>query len=154
VAGPSPDRSFARAALPWVAAVVIVLAAAIAAGFLVAYLVASGRAVDPGSAGNVPSPRRSATASFGAGGPGGASGEPTNQPRRTPAPPAVPTLEPSPIEHVVQRGEFISYIAGVYCTTIEEIVALNGIQNPNRIQPGDVLLIPGGGCASPEASAN
>jgi LysM repeat protein len=131
-----------------------VLAAAIAAGFLVAYLVASSRAVDPGSAGNVPSPRRSAAASVGAGGPGSPSGEPTTQPRRTPAQPAVPTPEPSPIEHLVQRGEYIAYIAGLYCTTVEDIVALNKIDNPNKIQPGDTLLIPGGGCAAPEATAS
>jgi LysM repeat protein len=64
----------------------------------------------------------------------------------------VPTPEPTPIEHVVERGEFLSYIAGLYCTTVEDILALNEIQNPNRIQPGDVLLIPGGGCDAAEAS--
>ena len=48
------------------------------------------------------------------------------------------------------RGEFLSYIAGLYCTTVEDILALNEIANPNRIQPGDVLQVPGGGCASPE----
>jgi LysM repeat protein len=137
----------ARAALPWVAATVVVLAAAVAAGFLVAYLVASGRAVDPGSAVNEPTPRRSALASQGAGSSAAQSGVPTEQPRRTPG---APTPEPTPIEHLVSRGEFLSYIAGLYCTTVDEILALNEIQNPNRIQPGDVLVIPGGGCASPE----
>jgi nucleoid-associated protein YgaU len=135
----------ARAALPWVAATVIVLAAAVAAGFLVAYLVASGRAVDPGS-GLQPTPRRSAAASLGAGSSAAQSGAPTQQPRRTPG---APTPEPTPIEHVVVRGEFLSYIAGLYCTTVDEILELNDIQNPNRIQPGDVLMIPGGGCSSP-----
>jgi LysM repeat protein len=130
-----------------VAATVVVLAAAVAAGFLVAYLVASGRAVDPGSAVASPSPRRSAAASAGAGASTAPSGAPTEQPRRTPG---LPTPEPTPIEHVVARGEFLSYIAGLYCTTVDEILGLNEIQNPNRIQPGDVLLIPGGGCESPE----
>ena len=152
MAGPSPNRnSAARGALPWVAAVVVVLAAAVAAGFLVAYLVASSRAVDPGSAGAGPTPGRSATATFGAGASGGPTGAPSEQPRRTPVA-GEQTPEPSPIEHVVQRGEYLSYIAGLYCTTIDELLDLNEIQNPNKIQPGDVLLVPGGGCASPAAS--
>jgi LysM repeat protein len=133
----------ARAALPWVVATVVVLAAAVAAGFLVAYLVASGRAVDPGSAVNQPTPRRSAATSAGPAGSAAQSAGPTQQPRRTPG---APTPEPTPIEHVVARGEFLSYIAGLYCTTVDEILGLNEIQNPNRIQPGDVLLIPGAGC--------
>lgn len=127
----------------------IVLAAAVAAGFLVAYLVASGRAVDPGSGVNLPSPRRSAAASVAPGSSAGQSAAPTEQPRRTPG---EPTPEPSPIQHVVARGEYLSYIAGLYCTTVEDILALNEIQNPNRISPGDVLLIPGGGCAAPEST--
>ena len=124
----------------------IVLAAAVAAGFLVAYLVASGRAVDPGSAANQPTPRRSAAASVAPGASAVSSAAPTQQPRRTPG---APTPEPTPIEHVVSRGEFLSYIAGLYCTTVDDILALNDIANPNRIQPGDILLIPGGGCESP-----
>ena len=127
----------------------VVLAAAVAAGFLVAYLVASGRAVDPGSAVNQPTPGRSAVASQGLGPSAPQSGVPTEQPRRTPG---APTPEPTPIEHVVSRGEFLSYIAGLYCTSVDEILALNEIQNPNRIQPGDILQIPGGGCAPPDAS--
>lgn len=145
--GRSPSGGSAlRAALPWVAATAIVLAAAVAAGFIVAYLVASGRAVDPGAAFADPTPPRTPAASV-----VGATTQPTlsatEQPRRTPG---APTPEPSPIEHVVSRGEFLSYIAGLYCTTTEEIVELNDIANPDRIQPGDVLLIPGGGCESPE----
>jgi LysM repeat protein len=131
--------------LPWVAATVIVLAAAVAAGFLVAYIVASGRAVDPGSGVNQPTPRRSVPASVAPGSSAGASGIPSEQPRRTPG---LPTPVPSPIEHVVARGEYLAYIAGLYCTTVEDILALNDIQNPNHISPGDVLQIPGGGCPS------
>ena len=147
MADPSPNaNSLLRAALPWAAAAAIVLAAAVAAGFLVAYLVASGRAVDPGSGAAEPTPRRTATVSIA---PNSAqpSGESTQQPRRTLG---APTPEPTPIEHVVARGEYLSYLAELYCTSVEEIVALNEIENPNRIAPGDVLLIPGGGCASPE----
>ena len=150
VAEPSPgSKSNLRAAVPWIAASAIVLGAAIAAGFLVAYLVASGRAVDPGAALNEPSPGHSLPASLTPGSSALPTTGATEQPRRTPG---QPTPEPSPIEHVVARGEYVSYIAELYCTTMEEIVALNEIENPNRIQPGDVLLIPGGGCASPEPS--
>jgi hypothetical protein len=59
------------------------------------------------------------------------------------------TPEPSPFEHEIARGESLTYIAGLYCTTIQEIADLNGITNPNRIQVGQILLIPGGGCSSP-----
>ena len=41
-----PTRDPVKSALPWVAAAVVVLALAVTAGFVVAYLVASGRAVD------------------------------------------------------------------------------------------------------------
>jgi hypothetical protein len=60
------------------------------------------------------------------------------------------TPAPSPFEHEIGRGESLTYIAGLYCTTVDEIVTLNEIENPNRIQIGQIILIPGGGCASPE----
>jgi len=49
-------------------------------------------------------------------------------------------------EHTIARGENLGYIAGLYCTTVPEIQELNGIENPNRIQVDQVILIPGGGC--------
>ena len=60
----------------------------------------------------------------------------------------------SPFEHTIARGESLTYIAGLYCTTVEEILELNGIANPNRIQVDQVILIPGGGCESPTAPAD
>lgn len=149
VADPSPSSTL-RAILPWAAASAIVLALAVTAGLFVAYLVASGRAVDaPDSAAASPTPRRTPVVSVRPSTPG-PSGEATVQPRRTPTPLPVITPEPSPFEHVVSRGESLSYIAGLYCTTVEAISELNGIANPNRIRIGTVLQIPGGGCASPE----
>ena len=59
------------------------------------------------------------------------------------------TPEPSPFEHTISRGESLSYIAGLYCTTVQAIQELNGIENPNRIQVNQVIQVPGGGCESP-----
>jgi LysM repeat protein len=146
---PTPNAAL-RAALPWFAAAAVVLAVAVTAGFVTAYLVASGRAVDaPGIAAGSPTPRPTISATLPAGETAQPSIEPTIQPRRTPTPPPIVTPEPTPFEHVVQRGEFLSYIANLYCTTVAAIIELNDIANPNRIQVGQVLLIPGGGCPQP-----
>ena len=144
----SPRRDPIRALLPWVAATAIVLALAVTAGFVAAYIVASGRAVDAPVAGASPTPRRTAEPTTVTRTPTPTSGS-SNQPRRTPTPAIEPTPEATPFEHTIARGESLSYIAGLYCTTVQEIQELNGIENPNRIQVDQVLLIPGGGCASP-----
>lgn len=47
--------------------------------------------------------------------------------------------------HTVEPGDSLSYIANMYGATVDEIVALNGIANPNLIIIGDKLNIPGGG---------
>lgn len=152
MADPSPN-TLARAALPWVVATAVVLAISVTAGFVLAFLVASGRAVDaPGAGSASPTPRRTPVVSLALGQTPDVSTAPTIQPRRTPTPLPVITPEPSPFTHVVSRGENLTYIASIYCTTVEAIMELNGIANPNRIQPGQELLIPGGGCASPPPS--
>ena len=46
--------------------------------------------------------------------------------------------------HVVQRGENLYRIALRYGTTVNAIVAANGLTNPNRIYIGKRLVIPGG----------
>lgn len=137
--------------MPWVAAAVVVLAMAVTAGFITAYLVASGRAVDaPNGVGAAsPTPRASLQVSVAPSSEVGASAEPTQQPRRTPTPEPVISPTPSPFEHTIARGESLRYIAGLYCTTVAAIVDLNEIENPNRILVGDVILIPGGGCPEP-----
>ena len=54
---------------------------------------------------------------------------------------------PSPEEiqnvvyYTVKRGDTLSQIASWYGTTVEQIVALNNIQNPNLIYTGEVLQI-------------
>jgi len=140
---PRPQRkSAADAALPWVLAVVVVLLLAASGGLVSAWIVATMRAVPaPALADATPSPSPAAS--------GGASAEPTTppsqQPRHTPTPAPVTTQEPAPFIHVVRRGEYLQYIADLYGVTVEDIVALNGIQNPNRIRAGRELLIPGYG---------
>jgi LysM repeat protein len=135
-------RSAADAALPWVLAVVVVLLLAASGGLVSAWAVANLRAVPaPALADMTPSPNPTTSS--------GASAEPTQvaseQPRHTPEPSPVMTQEPAPFIHVVRRGEYLSYIADLYGVTVEEIVALNDIKNPNRIRPGQELLIPGYG---------
>ena len=150
---PEPERTprdVIRFALPWVLASLIVLAVAVTAGFVTAYLVASGRAVQPPDFGLVsPTPHKTPTVTL-APGETPQPGEATIQPRRTPTPPPQITPESTPFVHVVARGEYLTYIAGLYCVDVNEIIALNNITNPNRIRVGTELLIPGSArCSSP-----
>lgn len=46
--------------------------------------------------------------------------------------------------HVVQKGETLSEIAKAYGTTVEALIALNGIADPDRIQAGERLLVSAG----------
>jgi murein DD-endopeptidase MepM/ murein hydrolase activator NlpD len=50
---------------------------------------------------------------------------------------------PVPKVHVVQAGETLVGIATRYETTVEEIVILNGLANPDALFEGQELLIPG-----------
>jgi LysM repeat protein len=44
--------------------------------------------------------------------------------------------------HVVKRGEYLKIIAARYRTTVNVLVRLNGIKNPNLIYPGQRLKVP------------
>jgi hypothetical protein len=74
--------------------------------------------------------------------------EPTFAPAQEPPPgPAVreQAREPpprGPLVHVVAAGENLTLIALRYGTTVDELVRLNGIQDPNLIWPGQRLLLP------------
>jgi LysM repeat protein len=48
-----------------------------------------------------------------------------------------------PTVHIVQWGENLTGIARRYGTTVQAIVQANQLANPNRIYPGQRLLIPG-----------
>jgi LysM repeat protein len=45
--------------------------------------------------------------------------------------------------HVVEPGDTLTYLSQIYAVTIDEIVQLNGIVDPDRIFPGQALEIPG-----------
>jgi LysM repeat protein len=59
-----------------------------------------------------------------------------------PAPPIQPPIETG--TYVVQRGDTLTSIGARHGTTVNELVALNGLWNPNLIYVGQVLKIPGG----------
>lgn len=46
------------------------------------------------------------------------------------------------IRYIIQSGDTLTGIAKKYRTTINELVRINNIQNPNLIYAGEVLLIP------------
>jgi LysM repeat protein len=49
---------------------------------------------------------------------------------------------PATALHVVQPGESLSSIAGAYGATVEEILALNNIPEPDTIVPGQQIAVP------------
>ena len=52
-----------------------------------------------------------------------------------------PTVNTETIRYFVQRGDTLWDIARTYGTTVQEIVDINNISNPNLIFPGQVLRI-------------
>jgi LysM repeat protein len=52
-----------------------------------------------------------------------------------------PTVAIEPSYHVVQRGETLASIAARYGITVEQLLQSNNIPNPNRILPGDQLVV-------------
>ncbi|PJF43253.1 MAG: hypothetical protein CUN50_00715 [Candidatus Thermofonsia Clade 1 bacterium] len=65
-----------------------------------------------------------------------------NPPGGTVAPTIIPTAPISVRTHVVRAGENLFRISLRYGTTINVLMALNGIVNPNRIFVGQVLRLP------------
>lgn len=76
----------------------------------------------------------------------GGSGTPTPQPAPQPAPAPAPT--PSGTTYTVKKGDTLSGIATKFGTTYQKIAADNGIADPNKIYPGQVLKINGGSSSS------
>lgn len=56
--------------------------------------------------------------------------------------------------YIVQPGNTLSGIAQQYGTTVNELVILNGIQNPNLIYPGQEIKVPINGNTNNETSYN
>jgi len=81
------------------------------------------------------SPRPSPTAT--------ATPSPTPMPvPETPVPTATPAPAPTPRSYVVQEGDTLAEIAQQFATTVQAIQAANGIEDPNTIGVGQVLVIP------------
>ncbi|MGQ9466878.1 MAG: LysM peptidoglycan-binding domain-containing protein [Anaerolineae bacterium] len=66
-------------------------------------------------------------------------------------PPPSPT--PSPLLHTVQPGETLAGIARAYNVPLEELIAVNHIQDPDLIRAGQVLIIPGAAVVPPPAES-
>ena len=54
-------------------------------------------------------------------------------------------LAAGPQYHVVQPGQTMTYIAGMYGMSAWSVAYANGVWNPNLIYVGQVLIIPGAG---------
>jgi LysM repeat protein len=139
------QRTGAGTVLPWALTAIVVLLLAASAGLVLAWVVATMHAV-PAPVGAVATPTLAPGETTA---PGESTPLTTDQPLHTPTPVPDQTQEPEPFVHIVQRGESLSYIADLYDVTLEDIIALNNIQNPNRIQLGRELLIPGYGHRPP-----
>jgi hypothetical protein len=62
-----------------------------------------------------------------------------------PPPTAMPIASPTPshpVAYVVQEGDTLSGIAQAYGMPIQDLMAANGIANPNLLQVGQTLIIP------------
>lgn len=77
----------------------------------------------------------------------------TGQPVPTPQPQAQtyvqPSVQSSDTTYIVQPGDTLSAIAARYGTTYQSLAAINNIADPNRIYPGQEIVING---ATAEAS--
>ena len=122
----------------------VVLALAIAGGLFTGWIVANMKAVPGPVAGASPTPHAtvpgaqpSASAA--------ASSLPSGAPQHTPTPAPTVTVTAPPFTYVVQPGDHLVNIANMFAVDIQDVMDLNGITNPNRIQVGQELLIPGYG---------
>jgi LysM repeat protein len=69
------------------------------------------------------------------------SASPSASPTQPPPTPT-PTASTSGRTYTVQAGDTLSGIAARFGTTVRELVALNGIENPSRIRIGLELKLP------------
>lgn len=73
-------------------------------------------------------------------------------PAPAPAPkpkPAAPKPAPKPGTYTVRSGDTLSGIASRFGTSWQELQRINGIPDANKIYPGQVLKLPGGGKPAP-----
>ena len=66
----------------------------------------------------------------------------------TPSPYEAPTVSQGDV-YIVQPGDTLSAIAQNFGTTYQQLAALNGIENPNFIYPGQQIVINGSAVSTP-----
>lgn len=64
-----------------------------------------------------------------------------------------PSVQPSGTTYIVQSGDTLSEIAQRFGTTYQSLAAINNIADPNRIYPGQEIVIDGAAAEAPAASA-
>ena len=57
-------------------------------------------------------------------------------------PHAMPTNEPNPDTYTVQYGDYLSKIANTFLVSVDSLIQLNEIQDPNNLSIGTILKIP------------
>jgi len=65
-----------------------------------------------------------------------------------------PPIAPALANYVVQTGDTLGLIAANFGTTVDEIMALNGLSDPNYLFVGQELQIPGAGVAQTQVVAS
>lgn len=74
---------------------------------------------------------------------GASSGEATAPVEaRLPAPTVTPLPRATPQSYQVQPGDNLTTIARRFGLSVEALATANGLTDPNRLRPGDVLIIP------------
>jgi LysM repeat protein len=73
------------------------------------------------------------------------SGAPPQEPEQ---PPSSETPSSGEVTYVVQGGDTLFRISQRYNVSIEDIIIANNLQNPNRLDIGQTLIIPVGGLPS------
>jgi LysM repeat protein len=120
-------------------------------GFGAAYLLSAGQAVATVDPAKLPTPTPIPTPT---------PAPATPSPNATPTPAATSTASaapspstsaapsassgpsPSPVSYVVKRGDRLGDIAAQFGASVDAIVELNHLDNPDHIEAGQVLLIP------------
>jgi len=143
-----PKSRRSNGAVGWVIAAVVVLALAVAGGLFTAWIVANMKAVPGPVAGASPTPAHVTSSAKPSIAPG-ASLLPTDAPRFTHTPPPTAEVTLPPFTYVVQPGDHLVNIANLYGVSVQDILDLNGMTNPNKLQVGQTLLIPGYGNPPP-----
>jgi LysM repeat protein/uncharacterized protein YvpB len=76
--------------------------------------------------------------------PGATTGAAPPAPADTPAPqPVAPAPAPAAGSYMIQRGDTLWLVARRFQVTVSELMAANGVANPNYIYYGQTIVIPG-----------